>query len=179
MLLRKADLSPAYRAERSSGPDTEIDCPGLDESDLTLTGEGESPTFTLLDIEFVASVAQVYESWEDANASWKRGASAAGTRCLKETLRREFAKDGVRLRSLRKIAFPQVAQRTAAYRVALIAGTEAQPVPVYIDLVVLMHSRAQVGLYFGAGLAPTARADELRLARLIAGRMARAMRGAS
>ena len=176
MLLKKADLGLVYRAERSNSPDTEADCAGLDESDLTVTGEAESPTFTL-GLSFLSSVAQVYESFADANASWKRGTGTAGTRCITATLRREFAKQGIRLQSLRKIAFPRVSQRTVAYRVALLASVQGQEVPVYIDLVILMHSRAQVALYFGSGLATTARAEELRIARVVAGRMARAMRG--
>ncbi len=176
MLLKKADLGPAYRAERSNSPDTEVDCAGLDESDLTVTGEAESPTFTL-GVSFLSSSAQVYESFADANASWRRGTGTAGTRCITATLRREFAKQSIRLQSLRKIAFPRVSQRTAAYRVALLASVQGQEVPVYVDLVILMHSRAQAALYFGSGLATTARAEELRLARVVAGHMAKAMRG--
>ena len=176
MLLKKADLGLAYRADRSSSPDTEVDCAGLDESDLTVTGEAESPTFTL-GLSFLSSVAQVYESLADANASWKRGTGTAGTRCIRETLRREFAKQGLRLQSFRKIVFPRVSQQTVAYRIALSASVQGQEVPLYVDLVVLMQSRAHVALYFGSGLAPAARAEELRLARLAAGRMAKAMRG--
>ena len=176
MLLKKADVGLAYRAERSNSPDTELDCAGLDESDLTLTGEAESPTFTL-GLTFLSSITQVYESRADATASWTRGAGAAGTRCMRATLQREFAKQGILLQSLRKIAFPRVSQRTAAYRVALLASVQGQDVPVYIDLVILMHSRAHAALYFGSGVATTARAEELRLARVVAGHMAKAMRG--
>ena len=176
MLLKKADLGPAYRADLASSPNTEVDCAGLDESDLTVTGEAESPTFTL-GLAFFASATQVYESRADADASWTRGTGPAGTRCIRETLRREFAKQGLRLQSLRKIAFPRVSQRTAAYRVALLASVQGQDVPIYVDLVILMHSRAQAALYFGSGLATTARAEELRLVRLVAGRMARVIGG--
>ena len=70
-----------------------------------------------------------------------------------------------------------MSQQTVAYRIALSASVQGQEVPLYVDLVVLMQSRAHVALYFGSGLAPAARAEELRLARLAAGRMAKAMRG--
>jgi hypothetical protein len=60
----------------------------------------------------------------------------------------------------------------------LSGESQSVTVKVVIDLVVLMHSRAQVPLFFGSALVPVPRADQLRLARLTASRMAKAMRGA-
>jgi len=175
MLLRMSDLGPGVVAQQRSTPDAHLTCNGLDESDLVLTGEAESPTW-IQGAGFVASAANVYATVTDANASWTRGTRGAGTRCLRDELADEFATQGVALESLRKVAFPRVAERTVAYRVTLSGTVQGTTVRVVIDLVVLKHSRAQAALYFGSAFAPPAKADEVALARVAARRMAAAMK---
>lgn len=176
MLLRKTDLGPGFKGSVDNSEDPDLYCKALDESRLTLTGEAESPDFAR-GFVFISSLAQVYESVEDATVSWKQGTSAAGERCARDLLRREFAKEGVRLVSMRRIAFPSFSSRSVAYRIELSGVSQSITVKVTMDLVVLMHSRAQVALNFGSALAPVPRTEELRLARLTASRMAKAMRG--
>jgi len=175
MLLRKSDLGPGVIAQPRSTPNTHLTCNGLDESDLTVTGEAESPTW-IQGAGFVVSAANVYATVTDANASWARGTRGAGTRCLRDELADEFATQGVALESLRKVAFPRVAERTVAYRVTLSGNVQGTTVRVVIDLVVLKHSRSQAALYFGSAFAPPAKADEVALARVAARRMAAAMK---
>lgn len=176
MLVKKADLGLGFNAQRSGSGDIHMDCKAADESDLTLTGEVESPLYAGVGgLVFVSSAASVYESVADANTSWRRGTSAAGTKCASETLRREFAKQRIRLASFRPIAFPRVSQRTVAYRAKLSGESAAGPVTVFVDVVVLMRSRAQVGIFFGSALVVPNREDELRLARVVARRMAKTM----
>ena len=145
-------------------------------SDLTLSGDAEGQQLALGGL-FVSSAAQVYESVADASASWRRATSAPGTKCAAELLRNEFAKQGVDLVSLRKVAFPRVAERSVAYRVTLSANTPQGKLPVYVDLVAMMRSRAQATVIVGSALVTPPKAEELRLARIVAGRMATAMRG--
>jgi len=173
MLLRKADLRPGFTATPASVEDDDFYCKALDESDLTLTGDAESPDFER-ELTFLSSLAQVYESVADANTSWRRGTSAAGEKCVRDEFRRQFQRDGIRLISFRRVAFPRLAQRTAAYR--LVAGS--QGVRVYVDVVVLQQSRAQAALLLGSALTPLAKAEEVRLATAIADRMKTAMRRA-
>jgi hypothetical protein len=176
MLLRRADLPPGFRAQTSSSEDPHVDCaPAVGESDLTLTGEAEDKQFALGPV-FIASSAQIYRSNGDADASWRRSTSAPGVACARDVLRREFAKQQIRLVSLRPFAFPRVAQRSVAYRVRLSATTAQGPVELFVDVVALMHGRAHASVIVGLPLAPPQRTDELRLARLVAGRMASAMR---
>ena len=176
MLVRKSDL-PGFRVGPPPGPEVDFYCAALDESDLTVTGEAESRQFAL-DLMFAGSVSQVYESLSDANASWRRGTSAAGIRCATNVLRREFATQGTRLVSLRKLAFPRVAERTYALRATLSATTPQGNVPLYVDLLALMHSRAHATVVVGSALTPAPRSEELYLARTVAKRMRTAMRGA-
>lgn len=174
MLVRPADL-PAFQSRPgSSGGD--FYCAALDESDLTLTGDAQGREF-LLGTVSITSTAHVYQSVPDANASWRRATSAAGVRCARTVLAREFAARGIRLVALRKAAFPRLAQKSIAFRATLSGQTAQGDLRVYVDLVALMHSRAQATLVVGSALVVPPRAEELRLGRLVARRMATAMRG--
>jgi hypothetical protein len=175
MLVRPADIPGAKVIP--AGPDTDFYCKALDESDLTITGEATGRQLSV-GVTFAGSASQVYESVGDAAASWRRATSAAGVRCAESALRREFAKQGARLVSLRKIAFPRVAGRTTVYRATLSATTAQGDVPLYLDLVALMHSRAHASVVVGSALVAPPRSEEVRLARLVAKRMTAAMRGA-
>lgn len=176
MLLKKSDLPSGFYGARV--PPREIDayCKAVDVSDLTVTGEAESPNFSR-GIASVTSTAQVYASAADASTSWRRGTSAAGERCTRAFLRREFAKEGIRLESYERITFPNVAARSAAYRVGLSAESKGLAVRIVMDVIALTHSRAHAAVLF-TGASPVPRAEQLPLARLVAQRMAKAMRGA-
>jgi len=50
-------------------------------------------------------------------------------------------------------------------------------VPVYVDIVALLRSRGQATVIVGSAVVPPQKAEELRLARIVARRMATAMRG--
>ena len=178
MLLQQSDFAPGFKRDAASNqPDPHIDCPrSISEADLTLTGDVEGSLFTR-GVVSVQSIAQIYESAADASASWRRGTSAAGVECAKRLLRRVFAKGQLRFVSLRKVPFPRVGQRTVAYRVVL-SGNEGQVTfKLYLDLVVVMHSRAHAQVIAGSALQPVPKAEQVRLARIVAGRMARALRG--
>ena len=172
MLLRKSDFSLAFRAgPAATGAD--FYCAALDESDLTVKGQAESPSF-FGGVEVVASTAYVYVSREDANASWRRGTSAAGQRCLRRGLQNEIQGTSVRLVSFRKLPFPAFAQRSVLYRVV---GEQQGGARIYLDLLALHHSRAQVAIVYGSALSPPPAAEERRIAKVTAARMAKAMGG--
>ena len=176
MLLRKADLGLGFGATPTGEPSFSS-CAALDESDLTVSGKAQTPTFTG-GLVTVSTIAALYVSRRDANLSWKRGTSAAGEKCLRQTSGREFAKGGFRLVSFRKTPFPKLAQKTIAFRLVLAGPSQAGSIRVYIDFVVLQQSRAQAAVFFGSAIDPLERPERLRLARLVATRMAKAMRGA-
>ena len=178
MLVKQSDLPAGFRVQPSSDDDPHYTCPAsVSEADLTLTGEAHGKSFTT-GVTFVESGSQVYESDADARASWRRSTSTAGIGCLSTLLRREYAKQGLNLVSLRKTAFPRVGERTIAFRIEIAAQSAQGTVPIFIDLVAQLHSRAQATVIVGAGVVAPPRAEEVRLARLVADRMARAMRGA-
>lgn len=174
MLTRQVDVGPAFMSTPASDQNDGFYCAALDESDLTVTGEARSPNFTST-VEFVSSQAYVYRSRADANASWQRGTSVAGQKCLREGLRGELQGSTVHLVSFKKTAFPKLAQKSVAYR----AIADQQGVRIYLDLVALQYGRAQVAIVYGAGLTPPPKSEKLRLAKVTAHRMAKAMGGLS
>ena len=174
MLLRAADLSVAYVARPSSSGSGDFYCAALDESDLTVSGDAKSPSFTTTG-EQIASTAYVYRSRADADASWRRGTSDAGVECLRAGLRAQFRGTGVRLASFKRMAFPARGQRSVAFR----AVATQQGIRVFIDLVAMQVSRAQVGVTYGTALSPPPRSELRRLSALVAARAQKAMRGSS
>jgi hypothetical protein len=176
MLLRQSDV-PGYQPLPSSGAGGHLTCRALDESDLTVTGDAEAPRWAL-SVSSVTSSSTVYATRADAATSWRRGTSVAGTRCLREELGRSFASQGARVASLRRVSFPALAQRSAAYRLTLKGTSQGQTFTAFVDFVVLLRGRAVAGLVMGSALVPPDRPAEVTLARTIAGRMAKAMRGA-
>lgn len=180
MLLRKSDLAAGFRSTPASGSDEDFYCEALDESDLTLTGDAESPDFQARNplltggVAVVSSFGQTYESRADADASWRRGTSTAGLNCLREGFRREIRGSGDRLISFGRVAFPRLAERTVAFR--LVAITDG--LRIQVDLVFHMQSRGHGGVLVASLPLQSQRAELERLGRIVAARMKTAMRGA-
>ncbi len=94
--------------------------------------------------------------------------------CAADGFRAIARKQGVRFISYRNIPFPAIVPRTVAFRWL----SSANGVRLYADIVVLMRSRAQAAIFFVSPVGPTEKSKEAELARIVAGRMAQAMRGA-
>jgi hypothetical protein len=171
MLLRAADVSPAYAARPGTRASADY-CPALDESDLTLTGKGDSPNFTAA-TEYVTSSSSVYAARSDSDASWARGTSRAGEQCLREAMRAALRGTVVRLVSFKRVPFPKRGARSVAYRaLATIEG-----VRVYVDVVAMQVSRAQASVVYVSALIPAPQGELRRLTNIVAKRAAKAMAG--
>jgi hypothetical protein len=173
MLVRKSDVGATFRAGPPLVGASDTSCTALDESDLVLTGEAQSPTFQG-GVETVSSRSRVFRSLRDSNASWRRGTSRAGERCVRAELAGVLTSAGGMLESFGRIDFPGLAERTSAYRLVVTS----QGLRAYLDVVGLKQGRAQVALLFGSALTPVPREVEVRVARAVARRMQAAMRGA-
>ena len=172
MLLRKADLGLGFRAGAPPTGSGDFYCRALDESDLTITGKAESPTFQG-GVETSSSLARVYRSARESSASWRRGTSVAGEKCVRAEFGSQMTLRGGTLESFGRVAFPNLAERTSAYRLVV----SSQGLRVFLDVVGLKQGRAQVALLFGSALTPMPRDVEVGLARAVARRMKSAMRG--
>jgi hypothetical protein len=181
IVLKRGDLTTAFSARPRSDDKLPagVRCDALDESDLTVTGDAESPDFALSQpgvYVTVGSTAQVYRTGREASASWKRGSSTQTTTCFADIIRLSAPRgQKVEIVSAKRLAFPKVAPRTVAFRVvAILTLPGNRQVRAYVDAVVLQHGRIQSGLVFTSLGRPVGRSDELGLASVLALRMARA-----
>lgn len=169
LLLRKADIGGPVDVDPQSPQDRRY-CKATDQSDLVISGKAKSPLFLAHGIEDIAfSTARIYISVADASAAWRRVTSSAGVACAVTAARRDF---GSKFVSWRNVSFPLVAPQVVGYRLTIRTKGQLG----YFDFILFRHSRAAASLVFGSDLVPWAHSDQIRIARIITGRMATAMR---
>lgn len=182
VLLARGDLGANFTATpRSKNEELPkgARCGALDESDLTVTGDAASPDFRLAQgalFVTVGSTAQVYRTLREAKASWRRGTSAQTTTCLADIVRLSAAPgQKITVVSAKRVAFPAVSPKAAAYRLVLTIDTGGtQRIRAYVDAVILQHGRIQSGLLFTSIGRPVEDVDRVALASVMAARMAKA-----
>lgn len=182
VVLKRGDLGTGF-ASIARDKDQHLPkgarCGALDETDLTVTGDAASPDFRLASgpvLVTVGSTAQVYRTLREANASWSRGSTSQTTTCLGDIIRLSAGQgQKITVVSAKKIPFPSVSPKTAAYRIVVnvtVGGN--QRVRAYIDAVILQHGQIQSGLLFTSFGSPVGDPDRIALAKVVAARMARA-----
>ena len=182
VVLKRGDLSTAFTLHTRPDEDLPkgVRCGALDESDLTITGEAQSPDFQLSQpglFVTIGSTTNVYRTLGEAGKSWKRGTSAKTTTCLADIVRLSAPRgQRVSIVSAKRLTFPKVAPMTSAFRVVATLTIGGNRVRAYVDAIILQHGRVQSGVVFTSLGRPVGQADELGLAGLVADRMARANR---
>ena len=181
IVLKRADLAAGWKKTTSpSTDDDDLTCPYYNPkgSDLTLTGDAESEFEQAGGFPSVYSYADLYVTPRDAAAAWARTVKPAAARCFAEYFRKESAKDPstkVTVVKAGAIAFPKVAPRTAAFRIALkLAVTQdgqTQTVPLTLHIVAVGRGRAEAGLMTFAPSPGVGAADLRAFAGLLAARM--------
>jgi hypothetical protein len=182
IVLKRADLSAGFTQRKR--PDDDLPagarCGALDESDLTISGEAQSPDFQLAQAGVfvsVGSTANVYRTLKDATASWRRGTSSKTATCFADIIRLGAPRgQNVTIVSAKRLAFPKVAPKTAAFRVVATLTIGGSRVRAYVDAVILQNGRIQSGVVFTSLGRPIGQADEVGLASVVAGRLASANR---
>ena len=173
-VLRRTDFqTPVIPMKPNGASDTT--CAALDQSDLVLTGEAASQFASTQGARYriTGSAARVYATGSQSVKAWRRTTSAAALACYRADPALQTL-PGAKLVSVKRIAFPQVAPSTYALR----AVVDVQGLRSSSDVVGLRNGRAQVALVFLGLPDPYPRAEEVRLARLTATRMAAALRRA-
>jgi hypothetical protein len=182
VVIKRGDLGGGFVARRGSSDDgipKGARCAALDESDLTVTGDAESPDFRLSRgavFVTIGSTAQVYRTAREATTSWRRGTSAQTATCLADIVRLSAAPgQKITVVSSKRVPFPRVAPKATAFRLVLNVSTGgAQSVRAFVDAIVLQHGRVQSGLLFTSIGRPVEQVDRIALASVIAARLERA-----
>ena len=181
IVLKRSDLGAGFTATKRPGDEPlpkGARCDALDEGDLTVTGDANSPDFKLATrgvFVTVGSSAHIYRTLDDANTSWRRGTSKQTLTCLGDIVRLSAAPgQKITIVSSKQVEFPALAPRTSAYRlVVTIAAAGNQRVRAYVDAIVLQRGKIQSVLLLTSLGRPIADAERAALAAVIAARMAR------
>ncbi len=183
VVLKRGDLSPGFTAQKRPDDDLPagVRCGALDESDLTISGTAESPDFQFVQpgiLVTVGSTVNVYRTLADATRSWTRGTSSKTATCFADVVRLGAPRgQKVEIVSAKRLSFPTVAPRTAAFRiVATLTLPGMQRIRAYVDAIILQNGRVQSGLVFTSLGQPLGQATEVGLAALVATRLASASR---
>ena len=174
MVLRRSDFSEGWsggfkKPDFSSG----LRCSfHPKQSDLVVVGAArttwDKPTTYEID-----SQAQVMRTAAMVRRDWRRTVIAPQVLpCLRTTFRKILGSSGS-LISLRRVAFPHLTTYTRAFRVLATLGSGSNRVRFESDFVAMGEGRNEVSLTLTAagGNAARLRAQELRLARVLARRM--------
>lgn len=184
VVLERGDLGAGFTAvaaDENERLPKGARCGPLGEDDLTIIGDAASPDFRSSRAPFtIGSTAQVYRTLREANVSWSRGSTHETTTCLGDIIRLSSAPgEKIAVVSARKISFPAVSPKTAAYRIVVtVAAGGKRSVPVYLDVVMLQHGRIQSGLLFTSVGQPVPGAYRVAVTAVVAARMADAVRNA-
>jgi hypothetical protein len=179
IVLKRADLSGDFVAHKASEAvrPKGARCGAVDESDLTVTGDADSPDFTrdALGIA-VGSSASVYRTLRESNAAWRRAGTAAAVRCFADLVRLTSpAARKVKIVSAKRIPFPEVSSKSIAYRVvATMSLGGSRTIRAYFDAVLLQQGNVQAALVVTSLGSAVPLEQEQALAGILADRMAKA-----
>ena len=139
-VIKRADLGDASGwTGRAAKPDLSerLECPNYrpKQSDLVVIGAAES-TWKNTALQF-HSVAQVLQTAAMVRLDWQRSVLVPqAIPCVRNALVKELGASA-RLVSFRRIAFPQVADTSRAYRALADVKTSAGPVRILYDIVLV------------------------------------------
>ena len=174
VVLRPADLPADWKSAPSS-PNSggNLHCKGFDpdESDLTETGTADSPDFSK-SLSFISSSASLYLTAAQAQASWNRVVKPGLLTCLKSLFEQGASSSGTTTTVLGEglLAFPKLAPRTAAFRMAFLTKSTSLSLKGDVDVVLLGRGRIDVVMLFVAFGAPDATLER-HLASVVASRL--------
>ena len=180
IVFKETDFTAGWKKTTSPKDDDDLKCAYYNPNgaDLTLTGDAVAEFERDGGLASVYSYADVYATAKDAAASWTRTVKPAAIRCFAELFQREAVNDPstkVTVQKQGSVAFPKLAPRTAAFRIALklslTQNGQTTAVPLTLHLVVVGRGRAEAGFLTFAPSPGVAAADLRAFAKLMAERM--------
>ena len=144
-----------------------------DQSDLTENGDADSPEFTLSSGSFVSSTTGIFKTAAQGRTGYSRVIQPELPKCLAEIFKKGTGQPAkVTIVSAAAMQFPQLAERTNAYRiVADFKASATQTVRVYLDVVTMNRGKVDVAIFFTGIGSAFASAVERSVATKVAARM--------
>lgn len=120
-----------------------------DQSDLTENGNANSPQFTLASSSFVSSSTSIFKTAAQGRTAYKRVVQPKLPACLAELFRNGSGQPkSVTIVSAKERAFPKLAERSNAYRIAADFKSGSTKIHVYLDVVVMNRGKVDAVLFF-------------------------------
>ncbi|MGH2884991.1 MAG: hypothetical protein ACRDPA_20190 [Solirubrobacteraceae bacterium] len=175
-LLNRSDLGRRWTSMPAPRTVPGLTCPAFSPtlSGVVQTGAAISPTFQAgATGPFASQTAYAYANGSEEATVWRELARPHLLTCVAASLVRS-ASSGVHFKVNGKHLFtlPSLAVNAMGYRVTGTATVPNQTVDVYLDVLLLGGGTTVTELSFSSFVEPMARAVELRLARIVAGRLA-------
>lgn len=171
-VLRGKDLGQGWSGGAKKPDLTGLKCSYKPkQSDLAIVGAAET-TWQRQGFE-ISSEAQVLRTPKMVRLDWQRTILAPQVvPCLRKSFQKQLG-SSAKLASIRRIAFPHMAQYATAFRMIIDVKTGGGTVPVESDFVALGRGRNEISLsLFGPRAAKAVlQKAELKLARLVVARM--------
>ncbi|TMK33501.1 MAG: hypothetical protein E6G64_03905 [Actinobacteria bacterium] len=147
LLLQRADLPGAgWTSKKSTGDNSTCKSFNPDESKLVETGEQQSREFSRGG-GFVTSMAAIFKTTKDAETGWNLEAKTQILDCLAEALGQTSTGSAtVKIAARGRLAFPHVAQRTAAFYVRLAFNVQGIKFNADLHFILLGRGRANLAL---------------------------------
>jgi len=178
VVLKKSDLSAGFVGHPATDDPLPkgARCDSVDESDLTVTGDANSPNFSRDAVGIaVGSSASVYRSDRESSAAWRRAGTVAAVRCFADLVRLTSpAPRKVRIVSAKRMPFPQIAPGAIAYRVVASVNVGGRNVKAYFDAILLRRGAVQSALVVTSVGRAVGLDQERALAGVLAARMKKA-----
>ena len=176
-LLHHSDLGRGWTDTPAPKTAPGLTCPAFSPAlgGVVQTGAATSPTFQATSSgPFASQTAYAYASASEAQTVWGEVARRQLLTCVAASLVRSTGGGGVHfvVTSKRLLPLPSLPVQAMGFRVVGTASVPNQTVNVYLDVLVLGGGTTVTELSVSSFLQPVARAFELRLARIVAGRVA-------
>lgn len=174
-LLRRSDLGRGWTSTPAPKAVPGLTCPAFTPalSGVVQTGAAISPTFQATSTgPFASQTAYMYANASEAQTVWREVARPHLLTCVAASLVRSARGAHFAVTSKRVLTLPGLPVHAIGYRVAGTASVPNQTVNVYLDVLLLGAGTTVTELSVSRFLQPPSRGFELRLARIVAGRVA-------
>lgn len=150
--VKLSDLPPAgwtAKPAGNSGNTPRCSYYNPNQADLTENGDADSPQFTLPSASYVSSSTSIFKSAAQGRTAYTRVIQPKLPLCLAELFRKGAgAKADVKILSAAERTFPNVAERTNAYRVAADFTVSKTKVHTVADFVVFNRGKVDTVIFF-------------------------------
>lgn len=173
-LLRRSDLGRGWTSMPAPRKVPAMTCPAFSPglSGVVQTGAATAPTFQATSSgPFASQTAYAYASASEEQTVWREVARKHLLTCIAASLVRSGGGARFAVKSKRLLPLPSLPVHAIGYRVAGTASVPNQTVNVWLDVLLLGSGTTVTEVSVSSFLEPPARGLELRLARVVAGRM--------